>query len=837
MLLLIFAILLCLVTQARGERIWIEAEDATSHSFSGVFDFPGIVSGDKILRLWEEREPGADGYTASYEFAISSPGAFHVWVAASVQPSTSNFWWKLDGGEYQHITEDFDRLVWKLFGVSKAMCWMELAKADLQPGKHVLTIMVNERRPKSERAYLAYLDAILITSDDVVPGGLVTKADVPSLPSRKEVTIKPIQRAGKPGKRMMMGSSVMSLHNSRLLKHLGFTLLQTDSDHLTVNETSPGVWDWTHADSELETCKEIGVGWQYFPHFHWAPEWLKKMDKFVPAKCLGHGREIGCMSLWSPYLLDWIDHGYRALAEHYGNDGGNIEAIYLGIYGDFGEVHFPAGYHPDEVRRFGKEGAGHHDWWCGDGYARRDFADKMQRKYKTIAALNEAWDAKLSGFEKVEYPQLDAERETPGQRRQWLDFVGWYYDSMTEYAASIFRIARKYFPKAMLVVPLGCGDEAITHGQDNTALPKIARKYGVHIRSTHGGYLPVPQNYGSMLGRIASACKFYKAPFWTEPPGGISVEGEVGRFFEAISCGSFGYWDWGMNPTNAPHVFEKYGAFLTTEQPVVDIALFYPTTDRRLHPEFNYPPRFREGASAIRDVVDYDILDERMIEDGALKGYRVLVLFEGNFVESRTLRKIEAWVKSGGVVVSCNFGPIASVEGDESVWRRLFGIPESATEAPGGPLENGNEDFPRRARSLPDATIDKSMVGLLPNVKVLMRAAGKPVIWANRLGKGYAFYFAGSWESRRTYYELLCDIAYNISVFDPEMRNTVEVDAAWDGVYCTLLPSGEVIVHNFNDKPAAKEFAGKLVQLEPKSLASVMLEGHSAEAHPKNPDL
>ncbi|HUV04234.1 MAG TPA: family 14 glycosylhydrolase [Armatimonadota bacterium] len=599
-LLLMVAILLPLIVPVSADRIWIEAENANAQNFSGVFDFPGIVSGDKILRLWEEREPGADGYTASYEFAVSSPGMFHVWVAASVPPSPSNFWWKLDGG--------------------------------------------------------------------------------------------------------------------------------------------------------------------------------------------------------------------------------NISAIYLGIYGDFGEVHYPAGYHADEIRRFGKEGAGHHDWWCADEYARQHFRSSVQRKYKTIAALNEAWDAKVSGFDKVGYPPLDAKRETPGQRRQWLDFVGWYYDSMTRYCASVCRIARKHFPDAMLMIPLGCGDEALTHGQDNSALPRIVRKYGVHIRSTHGGYLPMPQNYASMLRRIASACKFYKAPLRTEPPGGISVEGEVSRFFESISCGSFGYWDWGMNPTNAQHVFEKYGTFLTTEQPVVDVALFYPTTDRRLHPEFTYPPRFREGASAIRDVMDFDILDERMVEDGALGEYRVLVLFEGNFVESGALRKIETWVKSGGVIVSYNFGPIASVEGDASVWRRLFGIPDSAAEAPGGVLEDGNEDFPRRVRSLPDAASDKSIVGLLPGVKVMVRTEGRPVIWDNRLGRGYAFYFAGSWDCRRTYYELLCDVVHSLSDFEPKMKNAVEVDAEWDGVYCTLLPSGEVIVHNFNDQPAAKGFAGKLVQLEPKSLASVTIE-------------
>jgi len=67
-------------------------------------------------------------------------------------------------------------------------------------------------------------------------------------------------------------------------------------------------------------------------------------------------------------------------------------------------------------------------------------------------------------------------------------------------------------------------------------------------------------------------------PFWSEPPGGITPEGEVGRFMEAVSCGSWGYWDWGSNPVGAAAVFREHSTSLTREKPVVDVALFFPTT-------------------------------------------------------------------------------------------------------------------------------------------------------------------------------------------------------------------------------------------------------------------
>ncbi len=59
---------------------------------------------------------------------------------------------------------------------------------------------------------------------------------------------------------------------------------------------------------------------------------------------------------------------------------------------------------------------------------------------------------------------------------------------MTKFTGEVCRIARHYFPDTLLELPVGGGSENVMYGQDTTALPKIARQYGVHIRSTHGGY-------------------------------------------------------------------------------------------------------------------------------------------------------------------------------------------------------------------------------------------------------------------------------------------------------------------------------------------------------------
>jgi hypothetical protein len=253
-----------------------------------------------------------------------------------------------------------------------------------------------------------------------------------------------------------------------------------------------------------------------------------------------------------------------------------------------------------------------------------------------------------------------------------LDFVQWYYDSMTRFTGEVCRIARHHFPQALLELPVGGGSEDLMYGQDTTGIPKIARKYNVHIRSTHGGFKPFAENYGGMLKKIATPCKFYDVPHWLEPPGAITPEGEVARIMEAISCGNYGFWDWGANPLTGADVFRTYTNFLTREQPLVDIAIFFPTTDHRLHPASIFPHKLQTVAAELRDAVDFDMLDEQLITEGALKNYRVLVWIEGSYVEADTLNQLTRWVKRGGALIWCGTDAVATVEGDRKAPEKLF---------------------------------------------------------------------------------------------------------------------------------------------------------------------
>ncbi len=585
---------------------------------------------------------------------------------------------------------------------------------------------------------------------------------------------EPIPRAGKPGPPMLLGTSVMTDDQNRVAKSIGFSHSQTDSDHLTVNETAPGVWDWSQADAGLAAMKKAGMGWQYFPHFHWPPEWYRKTDKFVPCIGLRTKRELAAMSIWSPDIVPWFDDCYAALANHYGSGTSNMYAIYLGVHGDFGETIFPMGWHPDEKKRFAESARPVPDFWCGDNYARTNFQNLARAKYKTISKLNTAWNTTFKNFSDLSYPPAAFNKAAPvidtaQSRRYWLDFVQWYYDSMTRFTGEVCRIARKHFPNALLELPVGGGSEDLMYGQDTTAIPKIAKRYNVHIRSTHGGFQPFAQNYAGMLKKIATPCKFYDVPHWLEPPGAITPDGEVARIMEAISCGNYGFWDWGANPLTAADKFREYTNYFTREQPVVDVALFFPTTDHRLHPQTTFPQKLQTIGSELRDVMDFDMVDEALIADGVLKKYRVLVWIEGTFIEEQTLSKIRAWVNKGGVLI----------------WNGT-NVPQTV---------EGNTNLSRSLVSLSGGT--------------------------RRVAKGWC---VSSVSDKNAFKQLVRTTVYSPSVLEASKKDRPEVDEDYDGVYTTLLRNGELILHNSTAETRTNRLGTANIVLPPHSLRSVLLK-------------
>jgi hypothetical protein len=72
-------------------------------------------------------------------------------------------------------------------------------------------------------------------------------------------------------------------------------------------------------------------------------------------------------------------------------------------------------------------------------------------------------------------------------------------------------------------------------------------------------------------------------------------------------------------------------------------------------------PQWLEG---LRDILDFDVVDERLIDDGALRAYRLLIWPVGTRVESRTMEKIRDWVEHGGTLLARDLRAVRTVEGE-----------------------------------------------------------------------------------------------------------------------------------------------------------------------------
>jgi hypothetical protein len=547
------------------------------------------------------------------------------------------------------------------------------------------------------------------------------------------------------GDRMLLASSLASPSDLAVVANAGFTLFQTDSDHLSTDQTGPDRWNFTEPLAALNLARSNGLDWCYFPHFAFPPPWYRQTVPFTRIQCLEHKLPVEAFSPWDPTWPKFIDTGYAALADAFlppppkniigpdeeksapgqaapgarpsgtsgpGSAGAaapseqgsgvrlassagepaqhgqepnaaeaakqpapKVSALYVGVHGDYGEAGLlmgarvaGGGQREDWRRRFGNV-HDHLGWWCHDPIARADFRASMLRKYGGLPGLNAAWKRQFKSQDEIAYP----EGPRAENNREWLDFVDWYYASVGKAIEANLTAARSHFPDTLLMLPAGFSDENLRGGNDNSLIPKLAAAHKADVRSTHAAFKPFAENASTMMGRLASASRFYGAPFWTEPPGSLTADEEVERIFEAVSQGAKGIFDWAENVIANREVYYRYGKLLRVEKPVVDVAMYYPSTAMRLRPDVGLAPTFTQACAAMRQEMNFDIVDDRMIQDGCLAGYRVLVMWEGAVVEQSTLDRVRAWVNDGGVITAYDFGKIRNVEGDLSWFDDMFG--------------------------------------------------------------------------------------------------------------------------------------------------------------------
>lgn len=182
------------------------------------------------------------------------------------------------------------------------------------------------------------------------------------------------------------------------LKHDG---LAAEEDYIAWGavERSAGQWDWRQHDAECDALHKAGLQYVAYCWVHFPPVWLRDAgaDRRTLMTCLEHHQTTNYLSIFDPKTIEYYDHFYQALHDHFGS---RIDGVFACILGPYGEGNYPL-FTPDWVNM----GHCHEGYWCGDAYALAAFRDAMRAEYGTLNALNAAWGTSLKNWDDVAPPR------------------------------------------------------------------------------------------------------------------------------------------------------------------------------------------------------------------------------------------------------------------------------------------------------------------------------------------------------------------------------------------------------------------------------------------------
>jgi hypothetical protein len=250
----------------------------------------------------------------------------------------------------------------------------------------------------------------------------------------------------------------------------------------------------------------------------------------------------------------------------------------------------------------------------------------------------------------------------------------------------------------------------------------------------------------------------------------------VGRIYNTTATDGDHLFTYHSNVMNHPLEVEKWLKYLTVldtrQPPVVEVAIYYPETMNQLDDSafrHLYAWGFNPRAAAVRRVVDVDYLDERLIREGYLDQYKVLVFAWGDIIEDDVQDLVDAWIRRGGIVIYPSFpkGPLTSLSGSTRVFES----------------------------------------------------------WVNgETGEGAFHRFPGDMEPPSLYAEFVRRTLLDVAQLQPLTRTALQAKHP-EQVFLTVQADGHLLVLNYRDEPALLELPDRAAfTLEPYSIQRVAPE-------------
>lgn len=456
-----------------------------------------------------------------------------------------------------------------------------------------------------------------------------------------------------------------------LAKVLGFTAIET---YVRWNWVEPeeGVFDWSAVDRLVGEIRRHDLKW--FPLLvvgsaYALPDWFRGGPEDVGFVCLEHGMSNPIQSIWNPHHGRHVTRFLEAFGEHY-EPTGILEGVRLGPSGNYGESQYPAGGNWSAP---GEESMHIHiGWWAGDDYAAQDYRGFLRAKYAGITDVNGAWRTEFRDWSEIR-PRLPHLMLSPQER---LDFTAWYTDSMSEWCDFWVREAGRAMPNTKIYQSAG-GWGFREAGTDYTAQTKsmVAVNGGIRLTNETDSF---EQNF--FATRLAvTAARLYGVDLGFEPASSHTARGVAGRLFGTLAANGDHFFTYHTNLFFRPNAIARWLELAPLlddrKDPLIEVAVLYPETANQLDDAvfrnlyaWGFNPRARE----VRRSVEVDYLDERLIREGFLDRYKVLVHVWGDSLDAEVIAKIDAWIRAGGTLIYPSFprGSLSSLDGDSEVFRK-----------------------------------------------------------------------------------------------------------------------------------------------------------------------
>lgn len=429
-------------------------------------------------------------------------------------------------------------------------------------------------------------------------------------------------------------------------------------------ERNKGTWDFSYYINNAQKLNHAGFKYVVFCWVHFPPKWATEGADFTPYARLEDGVTTRQLSPWDPRFRETYDRFYASLKKSLGS---SIDFLRVGYPSEYGEMGYPNGMTTWLVPQE-HSGPG---FWCADPHAKADFRRTFLKRYGSLEAINKAWGTQFANQQDIAMPEvvnyatatLGRNHANAQDRRRWLDFVNWYQDHVDISFRAICNVIRRHFPGKRLVGSLGYGSEQCRYGNDTSRHVKMLKKINACAQTPGAiGYFATR--------RVSSACHFYKTPYYTEPPGDVDPMDEVKRIWMDASNGCQVYFDYPNNLKQAIPEFREYKNILNGDRSITDFAYFYPSSSFWLTASTDWPIMTYEFGEHLRYRLDYELIDEQMIQDGALQamGIKTLAWVEGTFADTATLDMIRQWVNAGGVLIHRVNGEVYDIDGIKVNW-------------------------------------------------------------------------------------------------------------------------------------------------------------------------